>query len=259
MSAPLSVRPEPSPGITIGEIERRLLEMKANWAPGVELRELGVLFAMLKVGQDIQKLQWFTKYETRFIINLREELRRNNKLFAGLSQSFVLSQCPDSEELIAIVTGARPYVPRATVPAPKAKPLTLVPAETPVTKTIEENPMPEVKSAAATNAEASAQSTKCPNCEKPYKHRGMCTGKNGKTAHAEKLGGPLRQADDLERPKPLTGAGTVRAQAVSQKVIRLAGGGSVILAVNANFLDLTEKDRGLVFGLSDLLRKYEEA
>lgn len=105
-------------GITIGDIERQVLALRANWPLDAELRELALLFAVLKEGSSIGKLMRFTQYDKLFISAMTEDLGQHNKLVTGtLSEHFLLKMLPGSEQLIAEITGGRP------VTAPKENPL----------------------------------------------------------------------------------------------------------------------------------------
>jgi hypothetical protein len=111
--------------LTIKDIEAELLKIRPNWIPGAELRELALLFAVLKVGQGLQKLVWFTGYEATFVVRMIRELQQHGKLYTGLSVQFVLTQCPGCEHLIEKVTGA-PVAPKpALALAPKPKEITM--------------------------------------------------------------------------------------------------------------------------------------
>jgi len=233
------------PDITIRDIEVELTRFRPNWAPGVELRELALLFAILKVGQSTQKLVWFTQYPATFIINLVEELRQRGKLYTGLSPQFVLSQCPGSEDLIAVVTGARPYVPtaepvkpvirRALAPAIKEESMSKPKPEPPATDTAEN----------------------C-WCGREARHKGRHRGQGPGTKKAAAVkSAPVvaekRQPEPKAEPKPEAPRAAGQA---SRKTIPFAGG-TLTLVVDVNLLELRGTEREFVFALIDQLQGYE--
>lgn len=124
-------------GITIAEIERQVLALRANWPLEAELRELALLFAVLKEGSSIGKLMQYTGYEKRFISGMTEDLRQHNKLVTGvLSEQFLLKMLPGSEQLIAEITGGKP------VTAPKETPVKDEPFDDPDIHAPEADPLP---------------------------------------------------------------------------------------------------------------------
>lgn len=236
------------PEITIGDIEVELTRLRPNWAPGVEPRELALLFAILKVGQSTQKLVWFTQYPAPFIINLVEELRQRGKLFTGLSPQFVLSQCPGSEDLIAIVTCARPFVP-----TPQIKPvIRLAPA--PVI-TQEETMSKSKQTVVAPSATETKENCWC---GREARHKGQHRGQGPGTKKAAAVkSAPVvaekRQPEPKAEPKPES---TPAPRHRSQKAIPFAGG-TLTLVVDVNLLELKGAEREFVFALIDQLQAYE--
>lgn len=229
--------------ITIGDIEVELTKLRPNWATGVEPRELALLFAILKVGTSTQKLVWFTGYPAPFIINLVEELRQRGKLFTGLSPQFVLNQCPGSEDLIAVVTGARPFVP-----APAKPIIRLAPAQP-----IKEESMPEPKETPRTE--------NC-WCGREARHKGRHEGQgvNGTSKReAAKQTVAVLAVTEKRQPEPKTEP-TPEARCAgvhrSQKAIPFAGG-TLTLVVDVNLLELRGTEREFVFALIDQLQGYE--
>lgn len=234
------------PDITIRDIEVELTRFRPNWAPGVELRELALLFAILKVGQSTQKLVWFTQYPATFIINLVEELRQRGKLYIGLSPQFVLSQCPGSEDLIAVVTGARPFVP-----AP-AKPIIRLAPQAPA---IKEESMSEPKT-------PKTEPESC-WCGREAKHKGLHRGqgpgsKKAVTAAAAAVkSAPIVAEERQPEPKAELKPEAPRAAGqASRKTIPFAGG-TLTLVVDVNLLELRGTEREFVFALIDQLQGYE--
>ncbi len=221
--------------ITIGDIEVELTKLRPNWATGVEPRELALLFAILKVGTSTQKLVWFTGYPATFVINLVEELRQRGKLFTGLSPQFVLSQCPGSEDLIAVVTGARPFVPAPVKPV-----IRLAPAQP-----IKEEIMS--KESTPTPAACCKRNTWC---VKESGHRGTCR-KPPEQTRAHTVIRASHETPALIAPKSANG----NSQR-SQKSIPFAGG-TLTLVVDVNLLELKGAEREFVFALIDQLQGYE--
>ncbi|HKQ90870.1 MAG TPA: hypothetical protein VJZ77_09320 [Blastocatellia bacterium] len=178
-------------GVTIDEIERRILEL----LPGASLnarRSFSMLFAILKQGASVQKLQWFTTYDLDFVRERVEALRSQGLLFTGtLSTQYVLSQVPGSEGLIERITGQRIAARPVTAPPaplgdwqknlvkpPAASSSTPRPAAKPINRNREEKPMPiETVNGAAADA-VGVQSTclKTPGCPRPAGHNGICKG-----------------------------------------------------------------------------------
>lgn len=224
--------------IVIGDIESRVLALKANWPDGAEMRELALLFAILKVGESTQKLQWFTHYDPKFIINQVHQLRCHGKLFTGLSSQFVLSQLPGSEALIAEITGARPFVE-----APKPK-LTLAP--TPQFQP-EVKPMPEEKSTLKPDAENCW-------CGREARHKGWHRGQSPKTNKVAVKSAPaIADKRAPERPKSIA-----PANGRAEKSVAMGGGTITLIADGVNFLELADRDRQLVYTLTDLMSKHNE-
>ena len=95
-------------GITFREIEDALLELQHPATSLEERRAACLLFAILKQGSSIQKLQWFTSYDLDFIRESVEALRSRGLLFTGtLSTQYVLGQVPGCEDLIEKITGQK--------------------------------------------------------------------------------------------------------------------------------------------------------
>jgi hypothetical protein len=99
--------------ITINEVELKIAGLpgiQGVFSQGVELRELALLFAILKVGQSVKSLVEYTGYPPHFVLNMVTHLSQRGLLMPHLSPNYVLKECPGSHELIALVTGARPYL-----------------------------------------------------------------------------------------------------------------------------------------------------
>jgi hypothetical protein len=190
--APL-LRAEPASSITITEIERQVEALRARWPEGAQLRELAMLFAILKEGSSTIKLKWFTKYDDHFIRFFVEELRQHGKLFTGtLTAQFILSQLPGSEHLIEAITGVRPAKPSIAIAPAVAPPIHQEPTQKEnnamSTKPTDDGPVQPVKPEAA-----SAQCPRDSRCTKPENHLGRCaTGKAAKTKR--RAGLPARTA-----------------------------------------------------------------
>src|SRR5262249_54745414 len=72
------------------------------------LRHYELLFAILKVGCSIPKLEEFTRYPHQFLLGAVEHLRARGYLYTGqLSNQFLLQQVPGSEDLIERITGQK--------------------------------------------------------------------------------------------------------------------------------------------------------
>lgn len=234
--------------ITIGDIEVALTKLRPHWAPGVEPRELALLFAILKVGQSTQKLVWFTQYPATFVINLVEELRQRGKLFTGLSPQFVLSQCPGSEDLIAVVTGARPYVPTAK----------------PVKPVIRLAPTPAIKEETMSKPKPEPPATETAEscwCGREARHKGWHKGERPvkKTTVAAVKSAPAvaekRQPEPKAEPKPEP----IRTNNCCEKAVQVGGGSLRLVADGVNLLELTDRDRELIYSITGLMDKYQEA
>lgn len=118
-----AVAPKPDTGPTISEIEMELLEIRPETSD-LALREMGLLFVILRVGYSIEKLAQFTNYPREFLRDRVEGLRGRGLLFTGnLSTQWLLDQVPGSEGLIERITGQR--FPRKESPRmanPEAEP-----------------------------------------------------------------------------------------------------------------------------------------
>lgn len=184
--------------INITEIERQVEALRAHWPEGAQLRELAMLFAILKEGSSTIKLKWFTKYDDHFIRFFVEELRQHGKLFTGtLTAQFILSQLPGSEPLIEAITGVRPVKP-STMPiaiaAAVAPPIHEEPIQQELnmsTKPTESGPVQPVEPETA-----SAQCLRDSRCTKPGNHLGRCA--TGKAAKAKRRQVAVKAA----RPAP---------------------------------------------------------
>src|SRR5688572_18684285 len=97
-----------SDGVTIAEIEREVSRLFPDLTAGDDLRAKALIFAILKQGCAIQKLQWFTRYEREFLFDQLEKLRAAGRLFTGqLSIQYVLKAVPGCKDLIERITGQR--------------------------------------------------------------------------------------------------------------------------------------------------------
>src|SRR5262245_30275984 len=101
------VEPAVAQGVTIEEIEDKVRELYPEFLPD-HVRTTSLLFAILKQGCSVQKLNWFTKYDFDFIRKRVEWLRSSGLLFTGtLSTQYVLEQVPGSEGLVERITGQK--------------------------------------------------------------------------------------------------------------------------------------------------------
>src|SRR5262245_48000860 len=90
-----SVTPPIQQGITFEEIKAVLTEITSEWRHiGINgLRHYELLFAILKVGCSIPKLEEFTRYPHQFLLGAVEHLRARGYLYTGqLSNQFLLQQ-----------------------------------------------------------------------------------------------------------------------------------------------------------------------
>src|SRR5262245_62978255 len=82
-------------GVKISEIEDRIRDLYPEFSLD-DVRTTSLLFAILKQGCSVPKLQWFTSYDLEFIQDRVERLRQRGLLFTGtLSTQYVLGQVPD--------------------------------------------------------------------------------------------------------------------------------------------------------------------
>jgi hypothetical protein len=197
-------------GVTIDEIEDRVAEIYPDYSLEAR-RSLSLLFAILKQGASLQKLQWFTRYQTEFIGGRLDALRSAGLIFTGtLGARYVLAQVPHCEDLVERITGQRIVAePAATPPAPLGdweknlvKPAAASSPPRPAAKTInrinrKDEPMNTVTAVNGAVAEAEGVQPTClktPGCPRPAGHNGICKGqKVNRRAAAEK---PRRSKTD---------------------------------------------------------------
>ena len=207
-------------GITVTEIERQVEALRSNWPCDAELRELALLFAILKQGSNQTKLKRFTGYDSQFIHQMLDELRHHGKLFTGtLTAQFVLSQLPGSEDLIEQITGARPVAPvriqPAFIPTSSKAPFRASDAPKQPSPTafvddlsyrlLEENVMSNASTsngAIQPSETGSVACTRDANCTKPNKHLGKCATKATRQAR------PATQAKTAARVTTATEGAT---------------------------------------------------
>jgi hypothetical protein len=178
-------------GVTIDEIESEVSQLCHGLVEGDELRATSLLFAILKQGTSLQKLQWFTRYDMAFIGERLEALRSAGLLFTGtLSTQYVLSRVPHSEGLVERITGQKVVLQPIGHKAPagydwernlKAPPVS--PPAPPVAHSIRKE---KSKMSAEINGAAGAAETesdqaqvtclKTPGCPRPAGHNGICKG-----------------------------------------------------------------------------------
>lgn len=209
-------------GVTIEVIEGRVAEIYPETALN-DRRSLSLLFAILKQGTSLQKLQWFTRYDARFIGERLDALRDRGLIFTGaLSPRYILSQAPGSEELIEKITGQRMVTEPATPAAaalgdweknlvrPPAASLAPHPAANPINQiNRKDEPMTTtaVNGLAAEAEVAAAEPTclKTHGCPRPAGHNGICKGQkmNRRAAAAKaKPAKPPRAKAARPRPAP---------------------------------------------------------
>lgn len=100
------VTPAPTQGVTIEEIKDFIHALYPD--ERFDWRRVSLLFAILKVGCSIPKLEDFTRWPRPMLQAEVERLRMRGHLFTGqLSTHWVLSQVPGSEDLIERITGQR--------------------------------------------------------------------------------------------------------------------------------------------------------
>jgi hypothetical protein len=203
-------------GVTINEIEDHISELYPSASLDAR-RSLSMLFAILRQGASVQKLQWFTKYDLDFVRELVEALRSRGLLYTGtLSTQYVLSQVPGSEDLIEKITGQRIAARSVTarpaplgdweknlVKPPVASSSTPRPAAKPINRNREEKPMPiETVNGAAAETEAAATEPAClktPGCPRPAGHNGICKGQKVKRSRLSTDPPEVRRAANAER------------------------------------------------------------
>jgi hypothetical protein len=156
-------------GIAIADIEASVVKLRSGWPDGATLRDIATVFAMLKVGSSVGRLRQFTGYDSKFIYDLVEQLRRHGKLMTGApSARFVLSQCPGAEELIEAITGAPACVPDESHQAAFAPPSTTSKGARRMSTTPS---APEIVPVAQTESKPDTESCWCGR--EPKNHRGL--------------------------------------------------------------------------------------
>jgi len=200
-------------GVTIDEIERRILEL----LPGASLsvrRSFSMLFAILKQGSSVQKLQWFTEYDMDFIRQSVEALRSGGFLYTGtLSTQYVLGQVPGSEDLIERITGQKVITNTNSHRAPtgyqRERQLKAPPAPPVDHSDISHRKEEPMNTATVVNGAAEPESDqpqetclKTPGCPRPAGHNGICRGQKMKRRRA-----PAAKA----KPASAPGAKTAKA------------------------------------------------
>ncbi len=176
-------------GVTISEIERRVAEIFPR-ASLDERRRLAMLFAILKEGSSLQKLQRFTSYPMELIRESVERLRSAGLIFTGtLSTQYVLDQAPGSESLIEEITGQRivhkPAAPRAPAGYDWQRHLKAPPVALDALCAADGK---EESMTTTNNGGADAESLTCPKselCDKPAGHTGRCKGPSQPRAKTE--------------------------------------------------------------------------
>jgi hypothetical protein len=163
-------------GITIREIEAEVAGLYRDTLSAMQVREKAFLFALLKQGASIQKLQWFTGYEIDFIRERVEALRAAGRLITNTpSTQYLQNQVAGCEALIERITGQR-VVPMTNAAAPR---LAIVVAES---NPKEESMHESTQVNGAANIEDFQQTcAKTHDCARKAGHTGMCTGTKLKT------------------------------------------------------------------------------
>lgn len=190
-------------GVTIADIEDEVSRLCPDLAVD-ELRAKVLLFAILKEGCGIQKIQWFTHYSREFVIEEIDGLRAAGQLFTGsVSTQYLLRQVPGCQALIERITGQKVIAESTPQKAPDGydwqKNLVKPPAPprptVPINQTNrEERPMNTTLAIGAPETEE-AQSVTClktPGCPRAAGHNGICKGQQLKQPRAAMKTKPAR-------------------------------------------------------------------
>jgi hypothetical protein len=182
-------------GITMREIEAEVAGLYGDTLSVMQVRDKAFLFALLKEGSSLQKLQWFTGYEIDFIRERVEGLRAAGRLITNTpSTQYLQNQVAGCEALIERITGQR-VVPMVNAAAPR---FAIVVAES--------NPKEEsmdartvVNGAAEIEDFQPATCTKTPGCTRNDRHTGRCAGTEPKVRRSSKDSPEVRRAANAER------------------------------------------------------------
>jgi hypothetical protein len=195
-------------GVTINEIESKVGELQPDW-PEATRRRASLLFAILKEGCSIQKLEWFTKWDREYLLCQLEALRSRGLLYTGnISIQYILREVPGSEDLIERITGQKAVTQPITHRAPAGydweKNLQAPPVAPPVVHSNRKEEQMNI----AINAGAEAGGgqvgvetcRKSEACGKPDGHTGRCAGQGGSViGRSKKAKAPTEKAS---KPKP---------------------------------------------------------
>jgi hypothetical protein len=228
--------------ITIDEIEDRIREINPDLSlDGV--RTASLLFAILKQGSSIQKLEWFTKYDQKFLRQGIEWLRSRGLLFTGaLSAQFVLKNVPGSEDLIERITGQR-MIAKAEIEAVIS---TTEIAITGQSTAGEEKPMDTKANGQANAVEVEETCGKSALCDKPDGHTGRCKGPQPRPAkQAAPAAKKVERMATAAKPRPVRKAqpNGQKAQAVITPALAKAAGG--LFKIEYEDEDLTIRVEGI--------------
>lgn len=181
-------------GITMREIEAEVAGLYGDTLSAMQVREKAFLFALLKQGSSLQKLQWFTGYPIDFIRERVEALRSAGRLFTNTpSTQYLQNQVAGCEALIERITGQR-VVPMVNAAAPR---LAIVVAES--------NPKEESMDAttavngAAEITDFHSTCTKTPDCTRKDRHTGRCACAEPKPRRSSKDSPEAQRAANAER------------------------------------------------------------
>lgn len=184
-------------GITIREIEAEVAGLYRDTLSAMQVREKAFLFALLKQGSSLQKLQWFTGYEIDFIRERVESLRAAGRLITNTpSTQYLQNQVAGCEALIERITGQR-VVPMVNAAAPR---LAIVVAES----NPKEKPM---DTSTAVNGAVGIEEfhptcTKTPGCPRKDRHTGRCVGAEPKPRSPSKDSPERQRAANAARMRP---------------------------------------------------------
>jgi hypothetical protein len=202
-------------GITMREIEAEVAGLYRDTLTANEVREKAFLFALLKQGSSLQKLQWFTGYEIDFIRERVEGLRSAGRLITNTpSTQFLQNQVAGCEALIERITGQR-VVPMVNAAAPRIAIVVAEsnPKEEPMDTTTLVNGAAEIEDFRPTCG-------KTEECGKPAGHMGRCKGPQ--LNHARRKAAavdakPRRSSKDLPEEQRAANAARMRLARAKNK------------------------------------------
>src|SRR5262245_38499108 len=208
----------PASGITIREIEAEIAGLYRDTLTAGEVREKAFLFALLKQGSSLQKLEWFTGYPMDFIRDRVEKLHAAGRLITNTpSAQYLQNQVAGCEALIERITGQR-VVPMFNTAAPR---FAIVVAES--------NPKEEImETATVINGAAEIEDFepicgKTEECNKPRGHMGRCKGRQpGNIGARARLKPAVGRAATTAKPRRLSKDSLEARRAANTERMRLA-------------------------------------